>query len=499
MKRFSHLCVALLLLSLVSGVSGQTPTTGSPTAAAEKTSSSGDAGQAAPGLADKGAATTAPKAGAKAAEKSAPAKAASAAVTIFPPVMAEDLLLDDPAWAQLRPDEQIDAIRRRLDAEGKSKDISLLARLQLTIAYIYDQKKSEPLVAAAEYARLQRYAMDPRTRYEFAGQALLRASELFYAEGKPRGNKDAVKQAHRALDGIVMSEQRSEGTLKLFDKQGGVWAEVKDPYLFALKKIDDISRDQIVYKVIDALVHLTGNKPGLSHVLALLLLALGLNAVTFPLSRMSYRSMREMQRIQPLLKEIQARYKDDAQRQQAEMMRIYREHGVNPLAGCLPLFIQMPVFIFVYQGIRAYTYHFHGASFLWIHSLAQTDLPLLLCYGASMFVTQKLMMASQPPADAQSAQMQRTMSWMMPVMFTFMMYSWKLPSAFYFYWLAFNILSTTATFINKATMPVLDTPVNALSSSPAESAADGGSKSSSLKMNRPAGRASSKGKKRGKR
>ncbi|MBI5831638.1 MAG: membrane protein insertase YidC [Armatimonadetes bacterium] len=479
MTRFSRLCGLLLLLTASAGLLAE------PTSPAEKGAPSA-AAAAGPAKAEEPG-----RGGAKAVAKRAVAD------TIFPPVMAQDILLEDPSWAQLRPDEQIEAIRRRVESTGK--DATAQGRLQLTIAYIYDQKKGEKLVAAAEYARLQRYAVDARSRYEFAGQALLRASALFYDESKARDNKDAKKQAHRALDGIVMAEQRSGGTLKLWQNQSGVWTQVDDPYKYALQKIDDISRDQIVYKVIDVLVHLTGNVSGLSHVLALLLLALGLNAATFPLSRMSYRSMREMQRVQPLLKELQARYKDDPQRQQAEMMKVYREHGVNPLAGCLPMLIQMPMFIFVYQGIRAYTFHFHGASFLWIQSLAKPDLPLLLCYGLSMYVTQKLMMASQPPADPQQAQMQRTMSYMMPLMFTFMMYSWNLPSAFYFYWLAFNILSTAATFINKATMPPMTTPVLAVSTPGSDSAAEGGAKQSALKMNRTAGRAGSKGKKRGKR
>jgi YidC/Oxa1 family membrane protein insertase len=117
--------------------------------------------------------------------------------------------------------------------------------------------------------------------------------------------------------------------------------------------------------------------------------------------------------------------------------------------------IQMPVFIFIYQGIRAYTFHFHNAGFLWIKDMSKPDLPLLLMYGVSMFISQKITMAGQPTSgDPSQQQMQKTMSWMMQGMFTYMMFVLKLPSAFYFYWLAFNVLTTLAMFINKRTVPL---------------------------------------------
>ncbi|MBI2297472.1 MAG: membrane protein insertase YidC [Armatimonadetes bacterium] len=384
--------------------------------------------------------------------------------TAADPVFFDDLLLSDPALAGKDPAVQRDALRQRLNtlpkgadaAERKANDIQA-ARLHLTIGYLYDRRLSatdpEALKeGAGEYALVGRSV----GHYKYAGQAHLRAAEIYLAIAarsataqKPLGDPAYVKKARRELDALSMAffklqHQRDAIPLEIWHKEGARWVPVADPYGCVLQRIDDITNRQFVYRMIDFLVHATGNFPGWSQALALLLLAIFLKLLTMPLSRKSYRSMAEMQKLQPHMQELQKRLKDNPQKLNEEMMKLYREHGVNPLAGCLPMFIQIPVFIFVYQGVRAYTWHFHNVPLLWVKSLAGPDLPLLLVYGASMFVTQKLTMKAQPPsADPNQQQMQRTMGYLMPVMFTYMMYQWGLPSAFYLYWLSFNILSTT--------------------------------------------------------
>jgi YidC/Oxa1 family membrane protein insertase len=409
---------------------------------------------------------------------------------LFPPEMVAELQINDPAWADLRPEEQVTYINQKLATLGK--DPHLVPPLQLTLGYAYERQGPASAKAAADaYYGLWRFANGAEP-YRFAGQALLHAADLYLAAGAANPQLGGAKLARRALDGIVMAEQRAkEGqSLPLWSYNQGQWQAAPDPYLLALTRIDQITRSFFMYRVIDFLVHLTGNRPGWSHVAALLLLALALNIATYPLSRMSYRSMREMQRIQPLVQEVQKKYKDNPQRQQQELMAVYKEHGVNPLAGCLPMLIQMPVFIFVYGGIRAYTLHFYGASVLWIHSLAKPDWPLLIMYAISMFISQKIMMAGQATSgDPQQQQMQKTMSWMMPIMFTYMMSVAKLPSAFYFYWMAFNVLTTTSQWLNRRAAMAREAAAPALvvAPPPAESGPPA--------PLRPAGRAKGKGKK----
>ncbi|MCX7599232.1 MAG: YidC/Oxa1 family membrane protein insertase, partial [Armatimonadetes bacterium] len=114
------------------------------------------------------------------------------------------------------------------------------------------------------------------------------------------------------------------------------------------------------------------------------------------------------------------------------------EHGVNPFGGCWPMLIQMPILIFVYQGIRGYIVRFSQSQFLWVRNMALPDLPLLIGYTASMVVFQQMANRMQPmPTDERQRQQQQMMTWMMPLMFFFFFKT--LPSAFILYWLASNL------------------------------------------------------------
>jgi YidC/Oxa1 family membrane protein insertase len=223
-------------------------------------------------------------------------------------------------------------------------------------------------------------------------------------------------------------------------------------------KIDKQNSQGILYKIMDGLVRLTGKK-SYSYWIAIILLTLIVKVIITPLTKAQFKSMREMQRIQPLVKELQAKYKGEQKVLGEKMMALYKEHGVNPLAGCLPLLIQMPILITLYYIIRAYEIQFANGTFLWIGwpalvhkfhfllplsnrivwftaaNLAQPDLILLVLYTISMVISQR--MSAVDPAQADQMKM---MSIMMPIMFFFLI--GYLPSAFMLYWFVFNILQT---------------------------------------------------------
>lgn len=361
------------------------------------------------------------------------------------PPFVVDLQLSDPAWKDLAPAGQADAIGKRLESD---KDSPLVPAWHLTRGWIYDFQLNDPLQATKAYDGLMRY-LTPRkgeqvAQYPWAGQAKLRAGELYAELAESTGEGKYLKRARQEYDAVTNNILRYDpDPFKLYTFQDGQWVVAEDAYGFVLQRIDAIAKDTTMYKVLDTMVRLTGGQQGWNMVLVLILLAVVLKSAMHPLSRKSYRSMAEMQKLQPHIQELQKKYKDKPEELNKRMMQIYSEHGVNPLGGCLPMLLQIPVFIFVYQGIRAYTFHFHQVQFLWIESLADTDVALLIVYGISMFVTQWLTMKRQPaPTDPNQAQMQKMMAWMMPIMFTYMMYLWKLPSAFYLYWLAFNVVST---------------------------------------------------------
>lgn len=513
--RAALLLLAACLLPLSLALAG--PPAAAPAAPAPAAAAPAPVAKAAPAAAPTAKSAPAPVAapvpaaalGAGAAGAPVPAAAPAPTASVLPDEMLAQLQLSDPSWAQLQPQDQVGAIRTRLNGLPKG-DLNQYPLL-LTVAWLLDQRVPNARLEAAEtYMKLQSQVMTTGG-FKYAGQAQLRASELFAELHRSSPEAGFAKRSRKAVDMLVRGEQRLSGAVPLWKRENdGRWAPVDDAYVYSLWRWDQLNKDNRVYQIIDRLVRLTGGQPakpdakdqksGVSQVLALLLLALTLNILTFPLSRKSYRSMREMQRIQPLLQDVQKRYKDNPQKSQEEMMRLYREHGVNPMAGCLPMLIQMPIFIFVYQGVWSYTYNFHGSHVLWIKSLADSDVPLLILYGCSMFFSQKIMMAGQPVTDPAQAQQQKTMSVMMPVMFTYMMYLWRLPSAFYFYWMAFNVFSTSGQLLNRRAMAQAEaaaglTPVLAPPPSVAPQSGASGGKGTPPAALRPAGRAA-KGKRK---
>jgi YidC/Oxa1 family membrane protein insertase len=144
--------------------------------------------------------------------------------------------------------------------------------------------------------------------------------------------------------------------------------------------------------------------------------------------------MAKMRKLQPEMARLKERYGDDKQQFTQAMMELYKKEGANPLGGCLPIVLQMPVFLALYWTLME-SYELRQAPFmLWINDLSVMDpyfvLPILM--GASMFVTQ--MMQPEPPDPMQAKVMK-----IMPVMFTFF-FLW-FPSGLVLYWLVNNLLS----------------------------------------------------------
>ena len=167
---------------------------------------------------------------------------------------------------------------------------------------------------------------------------------------------------------------------------------------------------------------------------AIILLTLIVKLVLYPLSAASYRSMANMRRVAPQMKRLQERYADDRQKLSQEMMNFYKKEKINPLGGCLPMVLQMPVFISLYWVLFE-SVELRQAPFLfWIRDLAVMDpffvLPILM--GGSMYLTQALSPTMPDPVQA------RVMKFM-PVMFTVMFLFF--PAGLVLYWLVNNVLS----------------------------------------------------------
>ena len=175
---------------------------------------------------------------------------------------------------------------------------------------------------------------------------------------------------------------------------------------------------------------------------AIMLLTVVIRIVFWPLTHKSSQSMKRMAELQPLVKELQEKYKKDPQRMQAEMMRLYKEHKVNPVAGCLPMLIQIPIFFSLFMVLRS-AIELRFAPFLWISDLSEPEnllvgligfplniLPLLM--AGTMYWQQKI---TPTAGDPQQAKMMRVM---MTGMMLFFLYTYA--SGLALYWTTQNLL-----------------------------------------------------------
>ncbi|WP_047981898.1 YidC family membrane integrase SpoIIIJ [Ornithinibacillus contaminans] len=184
--------------------------------------------------------------------------------------------------------------------------------------------------------------------------------------------------------------------------------------------------------------------------LAIILVTVIIRTALLPLNVKQLKSSKAMQDIQPELKELQKKYSSkDAntqQKLQQETMALFQKNGVNPLAGCLPIFIQMPILLAIYHAIMR-TDAIDGHSFLWF-PLDEKDFILPFIAGITTFLQQKLMMAGSPA----SANPQMTvMLYMMPIMIT--VFAFMFPAALALYWVIGNLFMIAQTiFIRKPMM-----------------------------------------------
>ncbi|MCA9776354.1 MAG: membrane protein insertase YidC [Candidatus Eremiobacteraeota bacterium] len=199
----------------------------------------------------------------------------------------------------------------------------------------------------------------------------------------------------------------------------------------------------IFISVLESLNSLTGNF-GLSLVLFAGIIKIAL----WPLTTMQYKSMKVMQDAKPEMDKIQAKYKGDTQAMNKAMQEFYMEKGINPLSGCLPLIVQMPILFSIWRAIIGSPELFSNAYFLWIRpgpiqlnysqyfasSLADRDALLILMYGVTMVIQQQL-----TPSTGQGNQKQ--IGLFMSIFFTGLMWVYSWPCALIVYWVVFNFLN----------------------------------------------------------
>jgi YidC/Oxa1 family membrane protein insertase len=201
------------------------------------------------------------------------------------------------------------------------------------------------------------------------------------------------------------------------------------------------------------------NKYLYNYGLAIILLTIIIKILFWPLTHKSYQSMKEMRKLQPMMAKIREKYKGNKQEMQKQLMGLYKTYKINPMGGCLPMIVQIPVFFALFRVLPNSIELRHAPFVLWIKDLSAPDrlfsfpfqipfmappygIPVLtLIMGASMFLQQKMTPTTGDPAQAK-------MMMLLPIVFTFLFINF--PSGLVLYWLVNNVLSIAQQYrINK--------------------------------------------------
>ena len=218
-----------------------------------------------------------------------------------------------------------------------------------------------------------------------------------------------------------------------------------------LQPLEDIANDVLVF------LH---DSVGLEYGAAIVVLTFITRALILPLSIKQIRSMREMSAIQPQVKEMQERYKDDRERMQREMMRIYQEHGVNPFASCLPLILQLPVFLALFYLLGSNTFKDEvrsvgEESFLFIEDITEKAtggplIALLVLYIGTSLIAGLIM------TGRSAAPQQRLIAMGLPILFTPIMIGF--PAGLLVYWISTNVWTMGQQAVVKLFFPPPEQP-----------------------------------------
>ena len=346
-------------------------------------------------------------------------------------------------------------------------------------------RSAAPIENNLTISLLNGVAADDQSRYVFTGPAALVDGELreidpndLEDEGEQAGRIGWVAYEDRYFASAIIPKQTEKAGIKItgtaekyikttyIDPSGPVPPQNERVYQYGLyfgpKSLESLGKvgadlgrivdfgffDIIAKPFLHAMNFIYRFIP--NYGVVIILITIIVKILFWPLSNKSYQSMSQMKKLQPKMAEIRAKYKHDKKMMNQEIMGLYRLYKVNPLGGCLPMVLQIPVFFAFYKMLYQAIELRHAPFFLWINDLSAPDrlfnfnvtvplmappygIPVLtLIMGASMFFQQKM---SPPPGDPTQAKMMM----FMPIFFTFIFINF--PSGLVLYWLVNNILS----------------------------------------------------------
>ena len=273
---------------------------------------------------------------------------------------------------------------------------------------------------------------------------------------EPADSRATVSPENGGVQMLVTSPRRSDDTARFTVYVGPKDVAVLETVGHRLERAVDFGWFSFLaiplLRLLKLFHSITGN-----YGIDVILLTILVKALFIPLTNRSMKSMRDMQRLQPQMAKLREKFKDDRERLNKEMIELYRRHRVNPLGGCLPMLLQFPVFIGLYQALSQAIELRHARFAFWVHDLSAHEcypwpgqgtisgcnefavagipIPILvLLMGGSMILQQYL-----SPSSGMDPAQQRMMMVLMPVMFTVMFINF--PSGLVLYWLVNNVLT----------------------------------------------------------
>ena len=189
----------------------------------------------------------------------------------------------------------------------------------------------------------------------------------------------------------------------------------------------------IVQNVLTVFYNVTNSIGFPSYGLAIILMTVMIKVILYPVTAKQISSMKAMSDLQPKMKAIQEKYKNDKVLLNQKLAELYKDQGINPLAGCLPLLVQMPIMIGIFYGIRDFSY-VGPNNFLWIQNISQPD-PLFILPVLSALTT--FIQSKQSMPDTSSAQ-NKIMLYFMPIFIGYI--SFQFPAGLVLYWVIMNLM-----------------------------------------------------------
>jgi YidC/Oxa1 family membrane protein insertase len=220
---------------------------------------------------------------------------------------------------------------------------------------------------------------------------------------------------------------------------------------------------------------------GISWGWSIVVLTIMVRILLIPLGVKQYTSMRAMQKLQPKIKELQKKYKDDKQKLNEETMKFYRENKVNPFGSCLPLLLQMPLFFALYLMLRKYSSSFENDSWLWINNINDPDRLIVFLYIGTQFLSSRLLST----ATDRTQQMMMTV---MPLMFGVIFLIYPFPAGVLIYWVTTNVWTIGQQLVTKRIIQSREEANGALAVSAADGSSGGGAKKTGKKKVKQSGK-----------